>query len=191
MKIEVGKTYLSNGEPIRILCTDRNDKDYTVVGLRDDGAILSFKNDGLCFLGPKYDLIEVCEQQEDKADTKISMSKKYTSGGDPIRILCIDRNHERYPVIGLSDNGDIMYFEENGRYVYSDELYGDAYDLVEVLNPLVGEFCLFWDDGVLSIIVLSKLNKVLPDGTFQSWHGISWKNCTKFTGELPNQLKGI
>lgn len=117
---------------------------------------------------------------------KISMNKKYTSGGDPIRILCVDRNHGRYPVIGLLDNGYTMYFEENGRYVYSDELYGNAYDLVEVWEPSVNEWCWFWDEGSHNAHLRKYSN--MKGRHFISTDNCYWDHCSKFIGELPGHL---
>jgi hypothetical protein len=63
MKVDMNKKYTSNDKPIRILCTDRN-KNYTTVGLYDDGSIRYFKEDGTSFSGPKFNLIEAWEPQE-------------------------------------------------------------------------------------------------------------------------------
>jgi hypothetical protein len=62
MLIEMNKKYTSNGELVRILCTDRyNDNGYTVVGMRDDGIIVYFTKDGKSASWPTYNLIEIWE----------------------------------------------------------------------------------------------------------------------------------
>ena len=65
----------------------------------------------------------------------ISMDKKYkTRNGLPVRILCLDRKGDMYPVIGLVtiENGaeSIHTFTADGRFNFSPE--GDSYDLIEV-----------------------------------------------------------
>jgi hypothetical protein len=56
MKIEMEKKYISNGEPIRVLCVDRKHI-FPVLALYEDGTILYCKEDGSCFNGEKYDLV--------------------------------------------------------------------------------------------------------------------------------------
>jgi hypothetical protein len=63
MKVEMNKSYTSNGKHIRILCTDRNNTEYPVIGIEDDGAISHFTIDGVCGFGSEYDLVEVSEPQ--------------------------------------------------------------------------------------------------------------------------------
>lgn len=47
MKIEAGKTYLTgNGHKVRVLCTDRNDAEYPVVGVSDDGQVVEYSETG-------------------------------------------------------------------------------------------------------------------------------------------------
>jgi hypothetical protein len=65
MKIEMGKKYISNGESIHILCTDRPHAiEYKVIGMRDDGAILYFTEDGKSPAHPIYNLVELWEPQK-------------------------------------------------------------------------------------------------------------------------------
>jgi hypothetical protein len=65
MIVEMGKKYTSNGKPIRILCVDRPDPIFTVVGMNDKGIIFYFTKDGrVCLSGPTYDLVEVWEPKE-------------------------------------------------------------------------------------------------------------------------------
>jgi hypothetical protein len=63
MKVEMGKKYTSNGESIRILCNDRNSIHYPVIGLRDDGYLSYFKENGEASAGPNHNLVEVWEPQ--------------------------------------------------------------------------------------------------------------------------------
>jgi hypothetical protein len=115
---------------------------------------------------------------------KIEMGKKYTSNGEPIRILCTDRNLKDYPVIGLGDDGFVMYFTENGSYTY-----GEEYDLIEVWEPQEGEWCWFWDNNSEYVAHLSKYSDI-KGKFFNSYDGCAWDNCAKFMGELPEHLKG-
>jgi hypothetical protein len=65
MKIDMKKKYTSHGKPTRILCTDRpSDSVYPVIGMRDDGSIAYFTEEGKSILGSSYNLIEVWEPQE-------------------------------------------------------------------------------------------------------------------------------
>jgi hypothetical protein len=115
---------------------------------------------------------------------KIEMGKKYTSNGNPIRIICIDRPVE-YPIIGMIEKtGSIYYFKENGEHVTFRN-----YNLVEVWEPKVGEWCLFWDYEKSKTIFVSCFVGVNEYGKFQCNSGITWNYCTKFTGELPEHLK--
>jgi hypothetical protein len=64
MKIEMGKKYTSNGDSVRILCTDRpNDNGYTVVGLFENGMIGYFTEDGESTTTDRRNLVEVWEPQ--------------------------------------------------------------------------------------------------------------------------------
>jgi hypothetical protein len=115
---------------------------------------------------------------------KVSIDKKYTSNGKPIRILCTDRNNRDYPVVGLFDDGYMLYFLESGVCPY-----GEEYNLVEVWEPQVGEWCLFWDYEKSKTIFVSCFLRVDKYGKFQCKSGITWNYCAKFTGELPKHLK--
>lgn len=46
----------------------------------------------------------------------ISMDKVYTCNGDEVRILCIDRNDEEYPVVVLINNCQTEHFTKHGEY---------------------------------------------------------------------------
>jgi hypothetical protein len=117
---------------------------------------------------------------------KIDINKKYTSNGKPIRILCTDRNHIDYPVLGIGEDGTVYFFTKDGKSTYQE-----AYDLVEVWEPQKGDWCLFWDTNDHDGAVLSRIDKVLSDGRFKSLSGTNWKNCQKFDGTLPEHLKGL
>ena len=113
---------------------------------------------------------------------KIEMNKRYTSSGEPIRILCTDRP-EGYPIVGMVEkNGVIQYFKENGESAVFSRM-----DLVEVWEPTEGDWCWFWNSTgvtVLDTFIKMGANKFQSDG------GMNWKYCAKFTGELPNHLRG-
>jgi hypothetical protein len=113
---------------------------------------------------------------------KISMDKKYTCGGEPIRILCIDGNDSLYPVIGMRDDGTMLKFREDGKCT-------PEYNLVEVWEPVVGEWCLFTDETFIGACLLPFLDKAR--GRFYAM-GVSdcFDNCDRFTGTFPENLKG-
>jgi hypothetical protein len=192
MEIEVGKQYTSNGKRIKILCTDRQDDAYSVVGVDNNGAVHFFTKEGKSIPGPKYDLVSVKEEQKEK----ISKDKKYTSNGKLIRILTTDRPKYVHSIIGIDDDGVIYFFDEDGRIsedcvdLKPGETYYD-YRLVKVWEPVNGEWCLFWDTNEQDGAILSRFCKMTDDGIFQSWNGLSWKHCIKFDGTLPVHLKGV
>jgi hypothetical protein len=65
MEIEMGKKYTSNGKPIRILCVDRPDPLFPVVGMDDNGAIFHFTKDGILSLArPTFNLVEAWSPTE-------------------------------------------------------------------------------------------------------------------------------
>lgn len=68
------------------------------------------------------------EKQEPKL---ISMDKQYTSNGEKVRILCIDRKCLNYPVIAIINDVEVRYFTKTGEYYYEDN---SVYDLKEY-NP--------------------------------------------------------
>jgi hypothetical protein len=117
---------------------------------------------------------------------KVEMGKKYTSGGKPVRILCTDRRSETYPIVGMCNNLDIVYFTEDGRCIT-----GEAYDLIEQWEPTLNEWCLFWDDEKPNHAVLAQFIKMYFNETFYCNRGSAWKYCAKFTGELPEHFKGL
>jgi hypothetical protein len=65
MKIEMGKKYTSNGEEVRILCTDREcTLEYKVVGVFNNGSIRYFGVNGESVFDSRYNLQEVLQPQE-------------------------------------------------------------------------------------------------------------------------------
>jgi hypothetical protein len=58
MKIDMNKKYTSNGHNVTILCTNRNNEDYPIVGLFEDGRIRYFTKDGKNIAGDDWDLVE-------------------------------------------------------------------------------------------------------------------------------------
>jgi hypothetical protein len=118
---------------------------------------------------------------------KIEIGKKYTSNGKNLRIVCIDRKDILgYKVVGIFDNGDIKCFRSNG-----DSALDSKYDLQEVWQPQYGEWCLFWDDISKDMAIHLRIYSCMKDMLFKSADGLSWENCTKFIGELPEHLKGL
>jgi hypothetical protein len=115
---------------------------------------------------------------------KIEMSKKYTSNSESIRIICIDRPGE-YPIIGMMEKTrDIHFFKENGEHTTFRK-----YNLIELWEPQVGEWCLFWDYTEQSHVYLDRFDRVDGFGSFLSNAGVYWIHCAKFSGELPEHLK--
>jgi hypothetical protein len=116
---------------------------------------------------------------------KIEMGKKYTSNGESIHILCTDRPHAiEYKVIGMRDDGAILYFTEDGK-----SPAWPIYNLVEVWEPQKDEWCLFWDDENKHYVVLYRFIGMSDCGRFKSDNCISWKYCAKFDGTLPEHMR--
>jgi hypothetical protein len=79
---------------------------------------------------------------------KVEMGKKYTSGGELVRILCTDRDDKDYPVIGIFfKNSSIGYFSENGESIISKD-----FNLEEIWKPTLKEWCLFWCMKIKSML---------------------------------------
>jgi hypothetical protein len=115
---------------------------------------------------------------------KIEMNSKYTSNGEPIRILCTDKP-EWYPVVGMIEKtGDILYFTENGENSVFSNL-----NLVEVWKPQEGEWCWVWDYKT-DYAILAKFIAIGKLRDFFVCTNGNWKYCAKFIGELPEHLKG-
>jgi hypothetical protein len=116
----------------------------------------------------------------------VEMGKKYTSNGKPIRILCVDRPDPIFTVVGMDNNGTIFYFTKYGRVCLS----GPSYDLVEVWEPKLRDWCWFWNTNDDCGAYLGRFYKIHSDGRYQSWDGTYWKNCSKFD-DTPKHIKGI
>jgi hypothetical protein len=116
---------------------------------------------------------------------KVEMGKKYTSGGRPVCILSVDRNDISYPIIGMRNDGSMFYFKEDGSCAF-----GEWYNLVEVWEPTVGEWCLFWDETAKYHANLRRYSG-MHGVSFKTIDGLSWTHCAKFNGELPEHLKGL
>jgi hypothetical protein len=115
---------------------------------------------------------------------KIEINKKYTSGGKPIRILCTDRGSETYPIVGMRNNLDIAYFTEDGKCVT-----GEEYNLIEEWEPKRGEWCLFSDETFIGARLMQFSNNLFDK--FQALgEQHNFRHCDRFTGELPEHLKG-
>jgi hypothetical protein len=116
---------------------------------------------------------------------KIDMNKKYVSNDRPIRILCTDRPSGEC-VIGMFPNGQLGYFTDTGH-----SQAGKHWDLIEVWEPQVNEWCLFWDNDDSKRFILSKFIRMTESGNFQSDRHDTWQYCAKFTGELPEHMRGL
>jgi hypothetical protein len=116
----------------------------------------------------------------------IDMNKKYTSNGRKVRILCIDRPDAVYTVVAMREDGTVSYFKKDGT---SNNGKWDNYNLLEVWQPQEGEWCWFWDKDKSTYVVLDKFKGMSSYNIFQSTNCSAWKHCSKFTSELPEQLK--
>lgn len=86
-----------------------------------------------CYLS-SFDYIKQPEQPKEQP-MKISMDKQYrTRDGREVRVLCVDRNHQDYPVVALiGDDDDVESFTAEGSYrAHSVSDFG--FDLIEY-NP--------------------------------------------------------
>jgi hypothetical protein len=118
---------------------------------------------------------------------KVEMGKKYTSNGKKVRILCVDRPDSVYTVVAMREDGAVSHFKKDGTSINGK---WDSYNLIEVWEPTVGEWCWFWDDNNYNTI-LAKFELIHNDKGFKCNAGGYWQHCVKFTGELPEHLKNI
>lgn len=66
-----------------------------------------------------------------KGPQKIEMGKAYrTKDGKPLRILCVDRKSRTFPVLALTEDGELLCYTEYGGY---SEYHPHNFDLVEVV----------------------------------------------------------
>lgn len=115
---------------------------------------------------------------------QIEMGKKYTSGGEPIRILCTDRN-DTYQVLGMYDNGRLLSFDKDGKSALMP-----FFDLQEFWEPSISEWCWFWDNNSKGVAVHISMYSRMIGASFESADGRVFDCCSKFNGELPGHLKG-
>jgi len=111
----------------------------------------------------------------------ISMDKKYTSNGKPVRILCTDGGGTQ-PVVTIIDTA-IETFTSSGQFCNNGV---HIYDLVEVWEPKKGEYCLFFDNGG-TIAALAKFTCYLGN-KYTTHNGCAYNKCVEFTGELPKEF---
>ena len=70
-------------------------------------------------------------KQTEARPKKVSMGKKYTSNGKPVRLLCTDAvGNKTHPVIALDEFGCAMTFTAEGKYFEGG--HESDLDLVEV-----------------------------------------------------------
>jgi hypothetical protein len=124
---------------------------------------------------------------------KIEMGKKYTSNGKEVHLLCVNGKDPLYPVRGICKNSfsneeGVRAFTKFGKFVHGRN---SRCDLVEVWQPQEGEWCWFWDTEEPVYSVLDRFKIMGPFDLFQSTNCSVWKHCAKFTGELPEHLKGL
>jgi hypothetical protein len=116
---------------------------------------------------------------------KIEIGKKYTSNGENLRVVCIDRKSMLgYNVVGIFDHGSIRCFKADG-----ESSLGPEYNLQEIWEPKAGEWCLFFDDENADHFVLAKFVEMTEDRNFCSYRLGIWAHCAKFDGTLPLHLK--
>jgi hypothetical protein len=118
---------------------------------------------------------------------KIEIGKKYTSNGKNLRVVGIDREYILgNKVIGVFDDGTTRCFRANG-----ESSFDSKYDLQEVWEPQPNEWCLFWHREESGNAILDKFIGISESGLFKACSRASWQYCVKFTGELPEHLKGL
>lgn len=69
---------------------------------------------------------------ENEEKPLISMDKQYTQNGKKVRVLCVDRDCSKYPVVALIDNTQVGYFTSHGRYYYDSR---NDNDCLKEYNP--------------------------------------------------------
>lgn len=75
---------------------------------------------------------DVCDKLEKPVIKKIEMGRAYkTKNGAEVRIVCIDRPDDTFPVIGVGKSGAIMTFTEHGRYRERIETDDDLVEVAE------------------------------------------------------------
>ena len=70
----------------------------------------------------------------------ISMGKEYvTRKGEKVRVLCTDNyGNAAYPVVAITNGGDIYSFKENGSYLDVEE--PSDYDLIDIWTYKKSQF---------------------------------------------------
>lgn len=64
----------------------------------------------------------------------ITLDKKYRyRNGDPARVLCVDANDDKWPIISLNDRGNVVYHTAEGIATQGDST--TDIDLIEVREP--------------------------------------------------------
>ena len=88
----------------------------------------------------------------------------------PIQITSIYESNTRPGILGLKSKGTVLYSDE-----------------VELWQPIVGEWCWFWDENYTTAI-LAKFENI-SNGLFVEHHGNIFEYCEPFIGQLPTHLK--
>jgi len=109
----------------------------------------------------------------------VSMDKKYTSNGRPVRILCTDMEGD-YPVVTAIE-GSAVTFTSEGKYHTNDSCIKD---LKEVWTPTKGEWCYFWDYSNRGLAVCT-FDHMRNTNTYVDSIDMHWEYCAPFDGKLP------
>ena len=99
----------------------------------------------------------------------IEMNKKYrTRDGREVRVLCVDNDNDKFPVIAVIPKNTPYIFTKEGRF-YSDKENTEL-DLIEVSlydHIKKGDVVLVWDEGedvkFISFFVEYKNNKIIAN----------------------------
>jgi hypothetical protein len=115
----------------------------------------------------------------------IEVGKKYISNGRGTTILCLNRPNCDYPVIGMQDDGTLMFYKEDG-----SSYLGKSYNLVEEKEELKeDDLCLFWNDTTKDLAIHIGLFTGMQDRFYSSADGYIWSKCTKINDELKELLR--
>ena len=92
----------------------------------------------------------------------ISMDKQYrTRDGHPVRVLCVDRQSDAFPVVALIGDNVIATYTADGRYYDTD--HGSARDLIEV-SPRVERWVNVYGSYNLGHLYKSRLDALVAAG---------------------------
>jgi hypothetical protein len=111
----------------------------------------------------------------------VNMTSKYTSNGQAVRILCIDKTGNGFPVVACEmGNGGIASYTSDGKVNLSGR--ESKNDLVEVCEFEKGQRVLVWDEGKATkyrryFICRDGLGYMTSAGWTEHDYEEFWENC--------------